>query len=390
MKDIDRIRIFARAIFAACLVAFCLAAPTFGQQVASVVHTQYKINSKALGEERTILVRVPANYDRTNAKFPVVYMLDAHPPQNAMMAGIIEQQAWGGVIPEVILVGIQNTNRVRDMTPTVTDQTGTGGGEKFLKYIETEVIPFVEKNYRTQPYRIFAGHSLGGLFVTYALVTRPDLFNAYIAASPVLNWDNDVVLKRAETIFKEDKDWKKTMFVALGDEPEYVDGYNALQDLLKKTKPKNFEFEFQQYKDENHGSVVLRAYYAGLRKIFAGWTPPPRGSVAELELHYRGLSKRFGYEIPIPEAMMNQIGYQFLRADKVGEAIEVFRKNAGTYAESANAFDSLAEAYEKNAQLQLAEENYDKAFAMATAAGRAQLAASAKANAERLRQRRAK
>ncbi|HMJ09579.1 MAG TPA: hypothetical protein VK468_11270, partial [Pyrinomonadaceae bacterium] len=103
-----------------------------------------------------------------------------------------------------------------------------------------------------------------------------------------------------------------------------------------------------------------------------------------------GLSKRFGYEIPIPEAMMNQIGYQFLRADKVGEAIEVFRKNAAAYAESANAFDSLAEAYEKNAQLQLAEENYEKASAMATAGGQAQLAASAKANAERLRQRRAK
>lgn len=168
---------------------FCLSFGVFGQnqQVASVVHTQYKINSQYLNEERTILVRVPANYARTGEKFPVVYMLDAHPPQNAMMAGIIEQQAWGGMMPEMIVVGIQNTNRGRDLTPTALEaRPGSGGGDKFLDFLEKEVMPMVEKNYRTEPFRVFAGHSLGGLTAVYAFVSRPDLFNAYIAASPVL------------------------------------------------------------------------------------------------------------------------------------------------------------------------------------------------------------
>ncbi|MEP6903584.1 MAG: alpha/beta hydrolase-fold protein, partial [Actinomycetota bacterium] len=258
------------------ILTFCFAFSAFGQtSVASVVHTQYKINSLALGEERTILVRVPSNYELTDERFPVIYMTDAHPPQNAMMAGIIEQQAWSGMMPEMILVGIQNTNRSRDLTPTDDGKGGqVGGASKFLQFIETEVIPLVEKNYRTQPFRIFAGHSLGGLFAVYAFAARPDLFNAYIAASPVLDWDKDYVIKLVEELFKQNKDWKKTMFISIGNEPDYVKGFNAFQDLLKKAKPKNFEYEFREFKDENHASSVLPSYYAGLRKIFAGWTPP--------------------------------------------------------------------------------------------------------------------
>lgn len=372
--------------FMSLIFIFCFAFAGYGQtpQAASVVHYVYKINSPALGEERTILVRVPVNYERTNEKFPVVYMLDAHAPQNSMMVGILEQQAWGGMMPEMILVGIQNTNRLRDLTPTKTERAGSGGGDKFLDFIEQEVIPLVEKNYRTQPFRVFAGHSLGGLFAVYSLAARPDLFNAYIAASPVLHWDKNFVINRMEEVFKQKKDWKKTMFLALGDEPDYTNGFNSFKDLLKKSNPKNFEYEFQQFKAENHGSVVLPAYYAGLRKVFAGWSPPQTGNVADLENHYKKLSDRFGYKITIPENMLNQIGYQLLGAERKIEAIEVFKKNIENHPNSANCYDSLAEAFEKNGQLKQARENYEKAYKMAEARGETQLAQTAKANFERI------
>lgn len=368
------------------IVALCVSFSVFGQtQVASVVHTQYKINSQVLGEERTILVRVPAGYERTDERFPTLYMTDAHPPQNAMMAGIIEQQAWGGQMPEMILVGIQNTNRSRDLTPSDDGKGGeVGGGAKFLQFIESEVIPLVEKNYRTEPFRIFAGHSLGGLFAVYALTARPDLFNALIAASPVLGYDDNFVIKRAEELFKQNREWKKTLFMSIGDEPDYVKGFKAFEELLKRTKPKKFEYEFREFKDENHASSVLPAFYAGLRKIFAGWTPPVSGSVMELENHYRRLSERFGYQIVIPEALLNQIGYQYLRAKNYAEALEVFKKNAANHPNAANCYDSLADAYERSGALKLAKENYEKAYKMAEAHGETALAETAKANFERI------
>lgn len=355
------------------------------ERVGSAIHFLHKIDSKILNEERTILVRVPNNYGQTDEKFPVVYMLDAHAPQNSMMVGIIEQQAWGGQMPEMIVVGIQNTNRSRDLTPTDDGKGGrVGGGEKFMQFIEQEVIPLVEKTYRTQPFRIFAGHSLGGLSVVYSFVSRPDLFNAYIAASPVLGYDNDYVIKRAEEIFKQNKDWKKTMFLGLGNEPQYQKAFNSFRDLLKKTDPKGFNYEFREFKEDNHGSVVLPAYYAGLRKIFAGWASPQTGSVSELENHYKKLSKRFGYEILIPEEILNQIGYQFLQAKQFVEAIDVFKKNTENYPNSANVFDSLAEAYEKNGQLKQAKENYEKSYKLAESQGDTRLAAISKASFERV------
>lgn len=371
-------------LFLTIFLAFVSAIAGQTEQVASVAHYVHKIDSKFVGEERTVLVRVPLAYrQRPNSRFPVLYMLDAHPPQNAMMAGIVEQQAWGDKMPEMIIVGIQNTNRTRDMTPTATARAGSGGAENFLDFIEKELIPMVESNYRTKPYRVFAGHSLGGLLAIHTLVTRPRMFNAYIAASPVLNWDNDVVIKRAEQEFKKKAVSKRTVFVALGNEPEYQSGFDSFRELVKRSKPDGLDIEFQQFKDENHGSVVLPAYFGGLRKIYEGWNVSA-GSVAELEGHYKKLTERFGYQISVPEQTMNGAAYQLLRSGRIDEAISAFRRNTENYPDSANTFDSLAEAYEKDGQTKKALENYEKAYKMAEKNGETQLAETSKANFERI------
>lgn len=364
----------------------CLSNIANGQEirVASTVHTLHKINSQVLGEERSILVRVPANYSQTDERYPVIFMTDAHAPQNAMMVGLIEQQAWAGMIPEMIVVGIQNTNRTRDLTPTAINGVG-GGSSKFLRFIENEVAPYIEKYYRTEPFRIFAGHSYGGLFAVYAFAESPNLFNAIIAASPTLDWDHNFLIKRAEESLKRNTARNRTIFLALANESDISSSFNTFKDLLKKTDSKGLEYEFRNFPDENHGSVVLPAYLAGIRKIFSGWPPPPKASVPELEEHYKRLSSRFGYRVVIPETLLNQIGYQYLRMDRSAEAIDVFKKNIANHPNSANCFDSLAEAYEKSGSLKLASENYEKAYKLAEAQGIHDLAKSSRANFERIK-----
>lgn len=352
--------------------------------LTSVVHDIHTIQSQVLGEPRTVLVRLPAGYARGNRKFPVAYMLDAHPPANAMMAGILDQQVWADKIPEMILVGIQNTDRLRDMSPTRTERAGSGGADKFLQFIEKEVIPLVEKTYRTQPFRIIAGHSLAGLAVVNCLVSHPDLFDGYIAGSPVLHWDNDYVIKQAQAVFAKNPELRKFLYIALGNEPEYQKGFDSFKELMTKRGPKKLEFSFNQFNDENHGSVVLPAYYAGLRHIFKAWAPPGSLVLAEVEDHYKNLSARFRYDIPIPENLLNQIGYTRLRAGQNPEALEAFRKNVELYPGSANVYDSLGEALEKDGQMKRAAESYEKAYKMAETAGEPELAASAKANYERI------
>lgn len=377
-------KIFPSLILVLILALAAAAQTRPQQQIASVYHDIHEIESAVLKEKRSIWVRVPLDYRLTGKKYPVIYMLDGHAPQPSMMTGIIEQQVWGRQMPQMILVSIQNTSRTRDMTPTKTDRPGSGGADDFLRFIENEVIPLVEKNYRTAPYRIFAGHSLGGLTVVYALVTRPDLFNAHIAASPVLHWDDNFVIGRTERLFGQKPKLDKTLFLALGDEPHYQDGWNKFQKLLKEKAPSGLIYEFRQFPEENHASVVLRAYYWGLRKVFEGWVPPARGSISDLENHYKKLSKRYGYDIFVPEDILNRAGYQMLGAGKTDEAIELFRKNVRNYPESANVYDSLGEALEKKGRLAEALENYEKAYKIASDRGDERLAAIFKANLERV------
>ena len=377
---------FSLPLFVPILVFVLHSGVQSQQQVASIAHFRHTFDSKVLGEQRTILVRVPVGYDRSTERFPVVLMLDAHSPQNGMMASIIESQAFAGAMPEMILVGIQNTNRTRDLTPTKTERPGSGGADKFLDFIEHEVFPFVDKSYRTEPFRVFAGHSLGGLAVVYAMTTRPHIFGGYIAASPVLHWDNNFVIKKSEQEFKLRKEFKKSLFISLGDEPNYINGFNSYKEILKKTGPDGLDYEFHHWTDEDHGSIVMRTYLAGVRKVFEGWRIGASvENLAALKFHYSKLSKRYGYGIKPPENIVNQFGYALFRSEKIDEAIEAFEENAKLYPDSANVYDSLAEALEKKGIRSKALANYEKAYKMAEEKGEAQLALSAKANFDRLK-----
>jgi predicted alpha/beta superfamily hydrolase len=292
----------------------------------------------------------------------------------------VEFLARNGRMSEMIVVGITNTDRTRDLSPTHLKTTvagggsalqfpTSGGGDKFLKFIETELIPEIEKRYRTHQYRILAGHSLGGLFAIHTMVSRPELFNSYVAVSPALQWDNQVVVKRAEDFFKTRKEWDATLFISMGHEPGPIeDGFYQLKQVLEKTQTKGFEWKAQVLDEEDHGSVVLHSHYLAMRKVFDGWQiprDPGTGGVAgdfkSVDAHYQKLSKKFKYDIPVPELLINQLGYQSLFADRFDEAIAIFKTNVERYPESANVYDSLAEAYERSGKIELSAPLYEKA-----------------------------
>jgi uncharacterized protein len=335
------------------------------------------VKSAVLGEERTILVRTPVGYETNKLRYPVLYMTDGDAHINHTSSSI-EFLTENGRVPDLIVVGVTNTDRTRDLTPvksTSKNAAGellsptSGGADNFLKFFETELIPEIEKQYRVQPYRIFAGHSLGGLFAIHAMITKPGLFNSYIAVSPSLQWENKEELKRAEDFLKAQKEMKVTLFVSIGNEPGAIgESFDSFKELLSKTSIKGFDWQAERMADEDHGSVVLRSHYFGLRKVYDGWLGPrdPKsgavlGGLKGADAHYQKLSEKFGYSIPVPEDLINQIGYQFLFDSKPEDAIAVFKANVERYPDSANVYDSLAEAYERGGRIELAEPLYEKA-----------------------------
>jgi hypothetical protein len=375
-------KLFARPLGIFCLL-FVSSMLAFAQTPTATV-TKLPIKSTVLGEERTILVRTPAGYDSNKTRYPVLYMTDGD-AHMGHTAGTIEFLARNGRISELIIVGITNTDRTRDLTPTHVATTAaslggaaqfptSGGADKFLKFIETELIPEIEKRYRVQPYRILAGHSFGGLFAVHAMLSRPGLFNSYIAVSPSLQWDNELLVKRATDFFKDRTEFNATLYLSLGNEPgEIGESFDSFKRLLTATKVKGFEWQAEKMEDEDHGSVVLRSHYAGLRKIYEGWQLPrdPQtgafsGDLKSADEHYKWISQKFGYAVPVPELVINQLGYQQLFAGKSEEAIATFKANVERYPGSANVYDSLAEAYERGGRIDLAAPLYEKAQTVGT------------------------
>jgi len=168
---------------------------------------------------------------------------------------------------------------------------------------------------------------------------------------------------------KNQKELKATLFVSLGNEPGPIgESFDSFREALSKTNINGFEWQAERMADEDHGSVVLRSHYFGLRKVYDGWQgarDPKSGAVIGglkgAEAHYKKLSERFGYSIPVPENLINQMAYQFLFDGKAEEAIAAFKANVERYPMSANVYDSLAEAYERGGRIDLAEPLYDKA-----------------------------
>jgi hypothetical protein len=285
-------------------------------------------------------------------------------------------------MPPLIVVGIANTDRIRDLTPTHTsenDPSGqaisptSGGGDRFFNFIQSELMPEIEKRYRTVPYKIFVGHSLGGLIAIHILTSRPEMFDAYIAVSPSLWWDRQHTLHQAQNFFAAHEELDKAFFFSLGGEgPDMQDGFDQLDKSLTAKHPNGFRWKSARFPDETHVSTVLRAHYAGLRTIFSDWQMPsddkgtPIGGMSGIEQHYRDLSKRYRYTVSVPENVINLFGYQMLGDKKTDEAIAAFQRNVQLYPGSANVYDSLADGYESGGKFDLALQNCEKAVELGT------------------------
>ena len=378
MRDMRNNRRPALLLFGMLWVAAIACA---AQQIAPPTPQRVDLHSKILNEDRVIWVRTPPGYQQSKELYPVVYLTDAPEDVNEI-GSLIDFLVDNRSLPPLLVVGIANTDRRRDLTPsqadvknpdgTVTRYT-SGAADKFLDFIQTELMPEIEGRYRTAPYRIFVGHSLGGLLAIHTLSSRPDLFSAYIAVSPSLHWDSGRTLHQAQRFFAEHSELKKTLFFSLANEDATPNPMGEYFEQLRKTltsgAPKGLVWESARYPDEDHNSTVLRAHYAGLRSVFSDWqvvidgnTGLLGGSMAAVEQHYRDMSERYGYQIRVPENILNILGYQLMASKKAKDATAVFERCVELYPESANAYDSLGEGLSAAGMFESAARNFQKAI----------------------------
>jgi uncharacterized protein len=222
-----------------------------------------QLHSIELNENRILNIYLPEGYSR-DSMYPVIYLLDGSADEDFIhVAGLVQFYTfpWVNVLTKSIVVGIANLDRRRDFTfPTTNEKDKkdfptTGGSEKFIRFLEKELQPYINESFKTNGSNMLIGQSLGGLLATEVLLKQPELFSQYVIVSPSLWWDNESLLKTKLTSIKN----KTTVYIAVGKEGKIMeDDARALHELLK-AKGTNLSLKFDFIGNKMHGNIFHQA-----------------------------------------------------------------------------------------------------------------------------------
>jgi predicted alpha/beta superfamily hydrolase len=350
--------------------------PACGQEgpQGAVPGNKIKIASKILNEEREIVVSLPGDYEKSRDKYPLLIVLDGDSLD--YVGAITAFLARCGHIPPLIVVSVPTPSprhHYRDFTPVKDDSLpASGGAGNFLAFLNQELIPLLESRFRCQPYRILSGQGMSGLFALYALLTGPDTFGAYLAASPSIAFANNFILTPAAAKLAQARDLDKFVFLAAGKEKVTVPAVRAFEKIVKENAGAGLQLQCLIDEDEDQGSIALSGFYHGLKALYADWRFPAgladRGMPA-IERHCRTLSRKYGYEIPLNEDFLIKRGVQLFQEQGFDDALKIFQAGSAAYPESFTMHYWLGFVYEKIKNFEKAGESYGLAFKKAEAAG---------------------
>jgi len=357
-----------------------------------VIAKRIKINSAVLGEERTIYVSTPSNYNDSKDTYPVLYVLTGEPEVIGLVKYLSESDL---MCPQMIIVSI-GVNPTKDLFPskpkysrgtqpskpwynktednelkTYRPDEKIGEADKYLSFVETELFPFIEKNYRTVPYRICYGHSKGGLCVTHAFLSHTHMFNAYIALNPSLYWDDGLVMKTAEEKLKSLNLKHKMFYFDIGEYeiPSTIgDAYNFAQ-TIRINASANLRWKLDYLPNADHGNATAIGLINAIKFIYDGWKfdteKIKKDGFGAIDSFYKSQSEKYGYEISYGADLLNTYGWSFLRNKKLEEAIKIFNENARRFPNSSDAYNYLGEGYLAAGNTEMAIKNYEIAVELA-------------------------
>lgn len=260
---------------------FCLAGNVFSQLKTDslkplVIGETRAITSIVLHESRTVNVYLPASFDKQKA-YPVIYVLDGAIDEDFLhLVGLVQFFNMQFHMPECIVVGIANVDRKRDFTfhtdlkDLQTAYPTTGHSETFIRFIETELQPYIQSVYKTTDTKYIIGQSLGGLLATEILLKKPHLFSHYLIVSPSLWWDNESLLKQAKALLALQPQLNAYVYISCGEQEDKIMQKEAkeIAELLQKSAKPGLKTTFLPLKNENHATILHQSINEAFKKIF--------------------------------------------------------------------------------------------------------------------------
>jgi predicted alpha/beta superfamily hydrolase/Flp pilus assembly protein TadD len=329
----------------------------------------YKVmHSDILNEDRLLYVHLPEDYHHAQQRYPVLYIFYAQLYNYFADAAIITEKLGGtGEAPPLIIIGVANTNRYRDLLPARSRSIAeSGGADNFLRFVEAELIPYVDKTYRTKQFRIFAGPQAAAVFSLYALITRPNLFQATISENPFMNPENaEYLFPEAEQFFRSTRSLKHFLHVRCeqDEDPQALQYAERFGKLFETEKPQGFRIKVEVTEPSGYFIPPL-PFGKALRSLFAAHKLPSdfqTNSLKDILDYYKQRSEEYGFDVDPPELMLTFEGVKLNEKGEPSKAIEVFEYQRRLYPRSMNALLQLGESYRRIGEPEQARKYY-KAF----------------------------
>jgi predicted alpha/beta superfamily hydrolase len=255
-----------------------------------------KITSKIVaGQEYELHIMLPGGYKAADKKYPVVYLMDSQ-WDFPLVTGLYSHYHYDGFIPELIIVGVtwsgENANydslRIRDYTPTKiatysinpkidgmrflsssVPMPQSGGADQFLAFMKQELFPFIESNYKADgKNRTLMGCSGGGVFTLYTLLTQPDLFTGYAAATPYIPWDNEVLYKYEQEFAKKRLPHPVRVYMTVGDVETFRPAFEKFSAIMVARKYPSVRLQSKILENTGHSGTQNETYARGLQFVF--------------------------------------------------------------------------------------------------------------------------
>lgn len=360
--------LLAVSIAAGPLVASPASSPEARDGDPVSIGTFRRLHSDVLDEDRLLLVCLPRDYEGSSMPYPVLFVFygDQIRGYFAEAIHVVDRLSEEGSIPKMIVVGVANVERYRDLSP-VGRRGRPSGIEPFSRFIAEELIPYVESEYRTKDYRVLMGPQAGAAFGLYILAKRQGLFNAFIIENPFRSsLVHDVLMVTMGELMEEGLPSSTFLQITCSDREGHLDKTEEIEymrrfeKVIADARPRNLTL-VTHYIDKNEDFIPPLRLKEGLSELFREYRFPGSREVrglADITAHYAALSERLGFEVDVPEMTLVSKADELSERGASDSAMEILNYLIEVYPASANGYWRLANLHRENGNSEKAIEYY--------------------------------
>jgi enterochelin esterase-like enzyme len=330
-----------------------------------IIGQQMEFQSDILEMPVELKVYLPEGYESSEEVYPVLYIFRDY---FHLSSGLVQDLVSNHEIPPIVIIDFTNCP-FNHFTPTaIGSSPGTGNADELIRFMEEELIPYADRHFRTRDYRIIFAQSWGGMFCGYTLLTRPNIFRAALASSPWLIYDGEeqFFLKNAGKWLDEHEYGNSFLFFTGGNQPELVPTLEQLVRELEMSAPEGLRWKYDPMVKADHGALVSKTLFAGLKELYADWATIPdsvmAGGPSDIQRYRNGLTSRFGYDIGFSRLSLNRYGWNLKLEGKLEEARAIFEYQIENFPNAPHAYGSLGKTYEDLGEFVRARECYQRAM----------------------------